>query len=535
MIRRYGIAILAAALFPALLHPPPTRAEVVTIVKSFTYAASPFESRESSRVIALARAKLLVFSAVADRAGAAEEAAVLAPGVVGLREGAHRWDGSEFRAEVSVSMEPGAAASRLEDLAADPLRAEELRNLGRRRTEALGAIEALKKEGGQGEGGSYEGLVRELVAVDAAERGYAALAGGSYPAAEKHFARAIGINPRDAAAYYNRGVARWLLEDYHRALGDFRRALEISPGYERAERSLAQAREFFNRLEATVRYYDRAIAISPAEVDLYYERGLAHWELGNYEEAVRDFTLIVKLSPGVEDGFVNRGGVRLSMKEYHAAIKDLEAAIKINPRSAPAHFNLGLVYLRLGMVDKAVDSFGRVVEIDPSDSEALFNRGALYEEKGQRAGALADMRAAARLGHRGARGFLVARGIEPPAEKPSKTAKETGGAGTRMETPSAENPPAAEPAREGESAGPRSAEEAYTVQAGAFSDRENAGEFAGELKEKGYASFVQASSLGQRGDVYFVVVGRYSLRSEAEETVERLLAEDVNAFVKPLE
>jgi tetratricopeptide (TPR) repeat protein len=537
MIRRYGIAVLAATLFLAMLHPPPARAEVVTIAKSYTYAAGPFESRESSRVVALARAKLLVFSAVAARAGAPEEEAVLAPGVVGVREGAHGWDGSEFRAEVFASLEPGAAASRLEDLAADSLRAQDLRDLGGRRTEALGAIEKLKKEGGPGEGGRYEKLVRELVAVDAAERGYAALAAGSYPAAEKHFAKAIGTTPRDAAAYYNRGVARWLLEDYHRAFGDFRRALEIRPGYERAERSLAQAREFFNRLEATVRYYDRAIAISPAEVDLYYERGLAHWELGNYEEAVRDFTLIVKLSPGVEDGFVNRGGVRLSMEEYHAAIKDLEAAIKINPRSAPAHFNLGLVYLRLGMVENAIESFGRVVEIDPSDSEALFNRGALHEEKGQRARALADMREAARLGHRGAREFLVSRGIEPPAGKPSKNAKGPGGTGTRMETPPAEKPPASGPAPEGEveSTGPRGTEEAFTVQAGAFSDRENAGEFARKLKERGYPSFVQASSLGQRGEVFFVVVGRYSLRSEAEETVVRLVAEDVNAFVKPLE
>jgi hypothetical protein len=67
-----------------------------------------------------------------------------------------------------------------------------------------------------------------------------------------------------------------------------------------------------------------------------------------------------------------------------------------------------------------------VVEIDPSDSEALFNRGALYAEKGDRAKALADMKAAARLGHRGAREFLVAQGVVPPGGGLADNKKDAG-------------------------------------------------------------------------------------------------------------
>lgn len=439
MTRMIDIVLFAAALFLAVLLPARARAEVVTVTKSYTYAASPFESEESSQVVALAKAKLLVFNAVAARVGGADEAAVLAPGAVRVQEGAHSWNGSEYRAEAYVSMDPEVVASRLDNLAADPRRAKELRDLRKRAAEALDGIETIKKEGA-GEYARYEELVKELVAVDSVERGYAALAVGSYPAAEKHFTKAIGIGPRDAQAYYNRGVARWLLEDYQKAVGDFRRALEINPGYERAERSLEQAEEFFKKLRATVKYYDRAIAVNPSEVDLYYERGLAHWELGNYDKAIRDFTIIAKMNPGVEDGFVNRGGVHLSMEEYHAAMKDLEAAIKINPRSAAAHFNLGLVYLKLGMMEDAINSFGRVIEINPLDSEALFNRGVLYEEKGSRAKALADMRAAASLGHQGAREFLVAEGIEPPEKAQAEVTKSSAGADAPRKMPPGEKP-----------------------------------------------------------------------------------------------
>lgn len=536
MTRMTSIVLFAAALFLAVLLPAGARAEVVTITKSYTYTASPFESLESSQVVALAKAKLLVFNAVAARVGGADEAAALAPGTVRVQEGAHSWNGSEYRAEAYVSMDPEVVAARLDDLAADPHRAEELRDLRKRAAEALGGIEALKKDGDPGEYARYDEMVKELVAVDSVERGYAALAAGSYPAAEKHFTKAIGIDPLDAQARYNRGVARWLLEDYQKAVGDFRRAFEINPGYERAERSLEQAEEFFKKLKATVKYYDRAIAVDPSEVDLYYERGVAHWQLGNYDEAIRDFTVIARMNPGVEDGFVNRGGVHLSMEEYHAAMKDLEAAININPRSSAAHFNLGLVYLKLGMTEEAIKSFGRAIEINPSDSEALFNRGVLYEEKGSRAKALADMRAAASLGHQGAREFLVAEGLEPPEKTQAEVTKAAAGADAPREMPSREKP-AAESVPKGEdmedSASP-GGKAAYAIQAGAFSTRENAEEYAAKLKKRGYPSYVRVSSSRSKSPLHFVIVGNYFEKSKAEETLRRLKAEDINGFIKVL-
>ncbi len=391
--------------------PPHARAETVTITRSYTYTASPFDSRESSAVIAFAKLRLIIFNAVASRVSTIEEAAVLAPAVVPVQEGRQSWDGTDYEVEASVSIDPEGLFSALKALEADPHRAAEIRELRRREAEAMSRMEIIKKEEDLRQYMRYDALVLELAAADAMERGYSALSARGYSAAEKYFTTAVELNPDDAAAYFNRGAANWLLENFGKAVADFRKALELKPGYERAEKSLAQAEEYFSNVRKRIDYYDRAIAVNPAEVGLYYERGLANWEMGNYGEAVRDFTMVIRLSPNVEDGFINRGGVYLAVGEYEAALADFESAIRINPGSSVAHFNLGLAHIRLKSFEDAIRSFGRVIEINPSDVEALFNRGALYEATGKSQKAVADMQSAARLGHRGAREFLAASGV----------------------------------------------------------------------------------------------------------------------------
>ena len=37
------------------------------------------------------------------------------------------------------------------------------------------------------------------------------------------------INPKDADAYYNRGIAKGDLKDYYGAISDYTKAIEINP------------------------------------------------------------------------------------------------------------------------------------------------------------------------------------------------------------------------------------------------------------------------------------------------------------------
>jgi tetratricopeptide (TPR) repeat protein len=63
---------------------------------------------------------------------------------------------------------------------------------------------------------------------------------GEHDHAIDDYNKAIEINPKDAAAYYNRGNAYEKKGDKARAIADFSKAIEINPNDQDAKNSLAR-------------------------------------------------------------------------------------------------------------------------------------------------------------------------------------------------------------------------------------------------------------------------------------------------------
>ena len=86
-----------------------------------------------------------------------------------------------------------------------------------------------------------------------------------YIAAVRDCTQAIQLNPENAAAYGNRGVAEAALGDAEGAIEDF----------------------------------DAAIQINPESAEIYYDRARAKEALGQKEEAKADFEKAKELDPDV--------------------------------------------------------------------------------------------------------------------------------------------------------------------------------------------------------------------------------------------
>ena len=86
-----------------------------------------------------------------------------------------------------------------------------------------------------------------------------------YTAAVRDCTQAIQLNPENAAAYGNRGVARAALGNAEDAIEDF----------------------------------DAAIRLDPEEAEYFHERGLAKEALGQKEAAKADFEKAKELDPDV--------------------------------------------------------------------------------------------------------------------------------------------------------------------------------------------------------------------------------------------
>ena len=145
----------------------------------------------------------------------------------------------------------------------------------------------------------------------------------NFDAAINAYDAALRLNPADAVAYYNRGLARYALSQYAAAITD----------------------------------YDSALRLNPAYADAYNNRGGARYALGQYAAAITDYDSALRLNPAYADAYNNRGLVRASLDQHDAAIADYDSALRLNSNDPKVYNNRGLAKLQLNRIDEARQDF----------------------------------------------------------------------------------------------------------------------------------------------------------------------------------
>ncbi len=101
--------------------------------------------------------------------------------------------------------------------------------------------------------------------------------------------------------------------------------------------------------------------------------------------------------PTTADAYYRRGAARLALKDYGPAIADLGEAIRMSPGTAAYYRSRSAVYRANGNARLARADLERAVALDPNDGETLMVQGYARIEDGDRAGALVDADAAAKV------------------------------------------------------------------------------------------------------------------------------------------
>ena len=186
---------------------------------------------------------------------------------------------------------------------------------------------------------------------------------GEYKEAIKHYSQTIRINPQDATAYNNRGIAKRNLDQYYDAITD----------------------------------YDEAIHINPQYADAYYNRGIAKNALGWYDQAIADYDQAIHINPQFADAYNGRGIAKRTLVQLHDAIIDYDQAIRINPQFAEAYNNRGTAKGTLGRHEEAIADFNEAIRINPQYAEAYCNRGVTHKAIAEYQKARADLQRAFEL------------------------------------------------------------------------------------------------------------------------------------------
>lgn len=159
-----------------------------------------------------------------------------------------------------------------------------------------------------------------------------------YQQAIPFFDQSIRAQPSHAESFFNRGLAKFMLQDYQAALEDF----------------------------------DAAITLLPSEARIYSERAVTKHHLKDQRGALEDFNKALALEPGNPYRYSSRAYLRAFIGDTEGAIADYQEAIKLDPEDAIAYNNLGLLEEKLGRQSAAQVNFAK--------ADAIADKGKTFEK-----------------------------------------------------------------------------------------------------------------------------------------------------------
>ena len=193
--------------------------------------------------------------------------------------------------------------------------------------------------------------------------GYLRTEQGKYREAIAAYDEVLRLQPDDAVAYNNRGLAKMDLGQYEAALADFDEALRLKPDQAETYNNRGLAKKDLGQHEAAIADFDEALRLQPDLAETYNNRGNAKRGLGQHEAAIADFDEALRLKPDQAEPYNNRGFVGNIMGRHEAASEDCDKAIRLKPDYPEAYYNRGVAKAALSRKDDARKDFQTALDL----------------------------------------------------------------------------------------------------------------------------------------------------------------------------
>jgi FOG: TPR repeat len=192
----------------------------------------------------------------------------------------------------------------------------------------------------------------------------------------------LSLNPKNAEALVNRGVAYQTAGENEKAIADFSAALALKPdAWTYFQRAYSEVQ--LDKIDAAIEDYTKSIALDNGDAETFSNRAILYNGQGKYDLAIADLNKAITLETDNCDYYNERGRAYRLSGQYDRAIADLTKSISLKPDNALPHYNLGAAYSDKRQLDRALAEYTKAIEIDPDYYYSYWDRAAIYENNGQ--------------------------------------------------------------------------------------------------------------------------------------------------------
>jgi tetratricopeptide (TPR) repeat protein len=149
--------------------------------------------------------------------------------------------------------------------------------------------------------------------------------------------KAIDVDPQNATAYFNRGIAFKQLAKLEAALASYDGAIAIKSDYSEAYFNRGNVLRVLERFEQALVSYDQAIALQPDRVEAHLNRSNVLAELRQFDAALIGYDRTIMLKPDYAEAHLSRGNLLRYLERFEEATASYDRAIAIKPDYAEAH------------------------------------------------------------------------------------------------------------------------------------------------------------------------------------------------------
>ena len=276
-----------------------------TFVHEYTYQASDYDSKETSRANALEQIKTILLEEVSiffqselemkdwekqigDNIESVEfvEQIILAimAGVTETNILEEKWADGEYWIKAELTLDPDDIKRKINKIVKNKSKLKELEDVKKKANGALAEIERQKKELEKAEPGSDQNMLTEaynketdvLSATDWFQKGYNATINEEWVKAISFFLKVVEIEPDYAMAYNNLGYNYGKQGNNTKAIELLEQSIELDPNNASAYMNLGIAYEVRSILGKAILMLEKAIEIEPDYAMAYYNLGIAY-------------------------------------------------------------------------------------------------------------------------------------------------------------------------------------------------------------------------------------------------------------------